>query len=190
MTVLWAKYRGPGDVTFSSTAGEARRRQGDDDREFSEPGEYILQAVVDDGSGESAGNFGYHCCWTNTQVKITVDGASRAVRAVRSPQSAVRSRRRSRRTSRRSSRQVPDLPSPGHVGADVARHLRRSAAVGALDPAARRQPRHAAVASRQDRRHPPLQERPLAERRRDRDRSCAGSTPARRRAIRPTCRRR
>ena len=41
---------------------------------FSEPGEYILQAVVDDGSGELAGNFGYHCCWTNTQVKVTVKG--------------------------------------------------------------------------------------------------------------------
>jgi len=39
---------------------------------FSEPGEYIIQAVVDDGSGEAAGNFGYHCCWTNVQSKITV----------------------------------------------------------------------------------------------------------------------
>ena len=66
-------------------------------------------------------------------------------------------------------KKLPDVPSPGHVGADVARHLRRSPAVGAVDPAARRQPRHAAVASRQDRRHPPLQERSLAERRRDRD---------------------
>src|SRR5262249_3840680 len=41
---------------------------------FSEPGEYILQAVVDDGSGETAGNFGYHCCWTNSQVKVSVEG--------------------------------------------------------------------------------------------------------------------
>src|SRR5207247_4270351 len=41
---------------------------------FTEPGDYILQAVVDDGSGESAGNFGYHCCWTNTQVKVSVKG--------------------------------------------------------------------------------------------------------------------
>jgi len=39
---------------------------------FSEPGEYILQAVVDDGSGELAGNFGYHCCWTNVEVKVQV----------------------------------------------------------------------------------------------------------------------
>src|SRR5438128_1162605 len=37
-------------------------------------GDGILQAVVDDGSGESAGNFGYHCCWTNAQVKVSVKG--------------------------------------------------------------------------------------------------------------------
>ena len=45
---------------------------------FGEPGEYILQAVVDDGSGEAAANFGYHCCWTNAQVKITVKGENPA----------------------------------------------------------------------------------------------------------------
>ena len=39
---------------------------------FGEPGDYVLQAVVDDGSGELAGNFGYHCCWSNVQVKVTV----------------------------------------------------------------------------------------------------------------------
>ena len=41
---------------------------------FDTPGEYVLQVVVDDGSGELAGNFGYHCCWTNAQVKVTVQG--------------------------------------------------------------------------------------------------------------------
>ncbi|MBZ5557719.1 MAG: hypothetical protein LAO77_10650 [Acidobacteriia bacterium] len=55
---------------------------------FSAPGEYILQAVVDDGSGESAGNFGYHCCWTNAQLKITVGGVSQQS-ALRTPQSAI-----------------------------------------------------------------------------------------------------
>jgi hypothetical protein len=34
----------------------------------------MLQAVVDDGSGELAGNFGYHCCWTNVEVTVTVKG--------------------------------------------------------------------------------------------------------------------
>ena len=44
--------------------------------------------MVDDGSGESAGNFGYHCCWTNAQVKITVQGKSNSLQSqsqVRSP---------------------------------------------------------------------------------------------------------
>ncbi len=41
---------------------------------FGEPGEYILQVVVDDGSGEVSGNFGYHCCWTNFEIKVTVKG--------------------------------------------------------------------------------------------------------------------
>jgi hypothetical protein len=39
---------------------------------FSEPGDYVLQVIIDDGSGESAGNFGYHCCWTNVEAKVHV----------------------------------------------------------------------------------------------------------------------
>ena len=74
MTVVWAKYRGPGigDVR----AGEAPKSSNGKataTATFSEPGEYILQAVVDDGSGELAGNFGYHCCWTNVEVKVIGD---------------------------------------------------------------------------------------------------------------------
>ncbi|HEV3139489.1 MAG TPA: hypothetical protein VGY57_03180, partial [Vicinamibacterales bacterium] len=78
LTVLWTKYRGPGDVTFS--AGRAKLVNGKTatTATFSEPGEYILQAVVDDGSGETAGQFGYHCCWTNAQVKVSVNGQPRA----------------------------------------------------------------------------------------------------------------
>ena len=75
MTVMWAKYRGPGAVQFSAPNARLENGKASTAASFSEPGDYILQAVVDDGSGESAGNFGYHCCWTNTQVKITVKGA-------------------------------------------------------------------------------------------------------------------
>src|SRR4029079_6734650 len=75
MTALWAKYRGPGDVTFSETQSKLADGRATTTATFSEPGEYILQAVVDDGSGESAGNFGYHCCWTNVQVKVMAKGA-------------------------------------------------------------------------------------------------------------------
>jgi hypothetical protein len=78
MTVAWGKYRGPGVVTFSPSKIKLVDGKSTATATFSEPGEYILQAVVDDGSGELAGNFGYHCCWTNTQVKITVKGGANA----------------------------------------------------------------------------------------------------------------
>jgi len=77
MTVVWSKYRGPGKVTFQpamhpprDVVTEALTRA-----TFSEPGVYLLQVVVDDGSGETAGNFGYHCCWTNARVTVTVEGS-------------------------------------------------------------------------------------------------------------------
>jgi len=72
MTVEWFKYRGPGDVTFAPVKSRIADGKSNAKANFSEPGEYILQAVVDDGSGELAGNFGYHCCWTNVEVKVTV----------------------------------------------------------------------------------------------------------------------
>jgi hypothetical protein len=78
MTVEWAKYRGPGAVTWSSAKLPLAGGKASVTASFSEPGEYQLLAVVDDGSGESAGNFGYHCCWTNVQVKVVVTGAAGA----------------------------------------------------------------------------------------------------------------
>jgi hypothetical protein len=74
MTINWTKYRGPGAVVFQPATGKIVDGRAVATASFSEPGEYTLQAVVDDGSGELAGNFGYHCCWTNTQVKVTVKG--------------------------------------------------------------------------------------------------------------------
>jgi hypothetical protein len=72
MTVLWSKYRGPGAVIINPAKSLLVDGKTTVMAKFSEPGEYVLQAVVDDGSGEAAGNFGYHCCWTNVQVKVTV----------------------------------------------------------------------------------------------------------------------
>ena len=80
MTVEWAKYRGPGTVTWSVAKQPLVDGKAAVSANFSAPGEYVLLAVVDDGSGESAGNFGYHCCWTNVQVKVTVTGAPSAQR--------------------------------------------------------------------------------------------------------------
>src|SRR5215831_19227480 len=74
MTALWSKYRGPGTVRFEPARSRVTDGRAVMTAIFSEPGEYILQAVVDDGSGEVAGNFGYHCCWTNAQVKVTIGG--------------------------------------------------------------------------------------------------------------------
>jgi hypothetical protein len=73
MTFAWAKYRGPGQVMFEPPKGKVVDGKATAKARFSEPGDYILQLVVDDGSGENAGNFGYHCCWTNRQVKVAVD---------------------------------------------------------------------------------------------------------------------
>ena len=93
LTVMWAKYRGPGDVSFADAQSKIASGQARTTVTFSEPGEYMLQAVVDDGSGESAGNFGYHCCWTNTQIRVTVAGQAAQLTdpqsAIRNPQSTV-----------------------------------------------------------------------------------------------------
>src|SRR5262245_58666251 len=72
MTAEWAKYRGPAVATFSPQKGPLSDGSAKATATFTSPGEYILLGVVDDGSGESAGNFGYHCCWTNVQVTVTV----------------------------------------------------------------------------------------------------------------------
>lgn len=76
MTVEWAKYRGPGKVSWGVAKQPLAKGEATVKAIFSAPGEYTLLAIVDDGSGESAGNFGYHCCWTNVQVKVTVTGAA------------------------------------------------------------------------------------------------------------------
>src|SRR4051812_5361418 len=94
MTVLWAKFRGPGDVVFSDPQAKLANGRATTTATFTEPGEYVLQAVGDDGSGESAGNFGYHCCWTNAQIKLAVNGAASSVpgrKSVVASQSAVAS---------------------------------------------------------------------------------------------------
>src|SRR6185369_1091273 len=77
LTVFWTKFRGPGSVQFADREMKLANGKATTTATFSEPGDYILQSVVDDGSGESAGNFGYHCCWTNTQVKLTVGGSEK-----------------------------------------------------------------------------------------------------------------
>jgi hypothetical protein len=74
MVVKWTKYRGPGKVTFATQTQPITGGKATTTATFTEPGDYTLLSVVDDGSGEVAGDFGYHCCWTNSLVTVTVTG--------------------------------------------------------------------------------------------------------------------
>ena len=69
MVVTWGKYRGPGAVTFDPAKLPVAEGKAVTTARFSEPGEYELQALVDDGSMLT---MWLHCCWTTTQVRVTV----------------------------------------------------------------------------------------------------------------------
>jgi hypothetical protein len=79
--VHWSKYRGSGNVTFDNAkpkmeilkggkVTEPYSGKGASTATFSEPGEYILHAMVTDYSGFGGG--GEVCCWTTALVKVTV----------------------------------------------------------------------------------------------------------------------
>jgi hypothetical protein len=70
LTVRWRKYRGPtgGTVTFAPSTSPVTDGKASTKVTFSEPGEYVLQAVVDDGSLY----VGTYCCWINAEATVTV----------------------------------------------------------------------------------------------------------------------
>jgi hypothetical protein len=70
LSVRWRKYRGPttGRVRFVPDQAQLVDGKGTAEASFSEPGEYIIQAVVDDGSLL----VGTYCCWINTELKVIV----------------------------------------------------------------------------------------------------------------------
>jgi hypothetical protein len=72
VSVVWSKFRGPGDVTFSNAAPSVDEKTGQSTTtvSFSVPGEYILRVQVNDATGEGGG--GFQCCWTNAHVQVTV----------------------------------------------------------------------------------------------------------------------
>jgi hypothetical protein len=85
VTIKWIKYRGSGSVTFTSDRPDVEKidrvvSQGANPAPFNgkattsvtfaEPGEYVLHVTANDYSGE--GGQGFQCCWTNGQVKVTV----------------------------------------------------------------------------------------------------------------------
>jgi hypothetical protein len=82
VTVIWSKFRGPGDVTFSNARPKAAKVEfkappaamytgkASTTATFNDPGEYILEVTANDLSG--FGGQGFQCCWTSAQVKVTV----------------------------------------------------------------------------------------------------------------------
>ena len=82
VVLLWNKFRGPGNVTFSTqrpaiqeaqfTAPPITKYRGKatTTATFTERGDYVLHVIANDWSGE--GGRGFVCCWTNGQVKVQV----------------------------------------------------------------------------------------------------------------------
>ncbi len=85
-TVGWLKLRGPGDVVFDKVRPAVQKADfkapapavfagtASTTATFSEPGDYILEVVGNDISGD--GGRGFQCCWTTLQVKVTVKPAA------------------------------------------------------------------------------------------------------------------
>lgn len=79
--VMWSKYRGPGTITFDNAKPKLETLKGGKVAEpysgkatttakFSEPGDYVILAMVTDFSGFGGG--GEVCCWTTALIKVTV----------------------------------------------------------------------------------------------------------------------
>jgi hypothetical protein len=70
LTVRWRKYRGPqgGAITFAPVTALLQNGKSATTATFSEPGEYVIQGVVDDGSLLA----GTYCCWVGREVRVTV----------------------------------------------------------------------------------------------------------------------
>jgi hypothetical protein len=83
--LTWAKYRGPGNVTFAArnpkvqvTSGGAKLAdpvsgKASTTATFEKPGEYWLELTANDYSGTGgAASGGAACCWTNALLKVNV----------------------------------------------------------------------------------------------------------------------
>jgi hypothetical protein len=82
VSITWSVFRGPGVVTFSEPKPAVVKTEGKmppkttyagtatTTATFSIPGEYMLQVVANDATGDGGG--GFQCCWTTAQVKVLV----------------------------------------------------------------------------------------------------------------------
>ncbi len=71
LTVTWTRYRGIGAVGFRDAAPPVKHGRARTTATFDEPGNYMLRALVSDGSGFDG------CCWTNAYVAVDVRPAPR-----------------------------------------------------------------------------------------------------------------
>jgi hypothetical protein len=71
-SIVWSKFRGPGEVTFEKDRPALGPEDGKTSTtaKFTAPGEYTLRVQANDASGDGGG--GFQCCWTNVHVKVTV----------------------------------------------------------------------------------------------------------------------
>ena len=70
LSVRWRKFRGPanGRATFVPPASALVDGRASSEVSFSEPGQYLIQGVVDDGSLY----VGTYCCWIGTEATVVV----------------------------------------------------------------------------------------------------------------------
>lgn len=75
ISMSWSKYRGVGEVTFANARPTIEKDgKATTTATFSQPGEYVLRAQVNDRSGDGGG--GFQCCWTNAHVKVAITGGA------------------------------------------------------------------------------------------------------------------
>jgi hypothetical protein len=67
VVVEWSTFRGPGVVLFNPATQTVADGKATTTATFSSPGQYVVQAVADDGS-----KAGTACCWTNAEIRVTV----------------------------------------------------------------------------------------------------------------------
>ncbi len=72
ISVIWTKFRGPGDVKFDKEKPAIDKADGKSvvNATFSAPGDYILRIEGNDSTGQGGG--GFQCCWSNAHVAVSI----------------------------------------------------------------------------------------------------------------------